>query len=117
MNKNLSILGFSYYLRNSKTISELNAKQVHNSTLGCSTQGELCWGAAVKVIIFRGLRATAETGQRISGTFSDGIYTVELLPGDPVHSHLIQKIVSFYSRNICNLLVHLFFKQAGFQIN
>lgn len=77
------------------TICQLNAKQVHNSTLVCSTWRKLCWGAAVKVIIFRGLRATEETGQGISGTYCDGIYTAELLPGDPVYSHLIQEIFSF----------------------
>lgn len=74
----------------------------------------LAGGAAVKITIFRGLRATGETGQGISGTHSDGTYTAELLP---VYSHLIQEIFSFYSRNICNLLGHLFSKQTGFQIN
>lgn len=38
---------------------------------------EALLGAAVKVIMFRGLKATEETGQGISATCSDGIYTVE----------------------------------------
>lgn len=79
--------------------------------------GSCVGGAAVKVIIFRGLRAKEETGQGISGPYCDGIDTVELLPGDPVYSHLIQKIFSFYSKSICNVIVCLFSKQREFQIN